>query len=40
VAPPSTIARFGAFKADTINARVFARNNGQALQIMDRAGWK
>lgn len=40
VAPPSTIARFGTFKADTINARVFARNNAQALQIMDRAGWK
>ncbi|MCO4054446.1 MAG: Fe(3+) ABC transporter substrate-binding protein [Bosea sp.] len=40
VAPPPTIARFGAFKSDTINARVFARNNAQALQIMDRAGWK
>jgi iron(III) transport system substrate-binding protein len=40
VAAPSTIARFGAFKADQINARVFARNNAQALKIMDRAGWK
>jgi iron(III) transport system substrate-binding protein len=40
VAPPSTIARFGAFKADQLNAGVFARNNTLALQIMDRAGWK
>jgi iron(III) transport system substrate-binding protein len=40
VAPPSTIAPFGTFKADQLNARVFARNNAQALQIMDRAGWK
>lgn len=40
VAPPPTIARFGTFKADSLNARVFARNNAQALQIMDRAGWK
>jgi iron(III) transport system substrate-binding protein len=40
VAPPSTIAGFGTFKADQLNARVFARNNAQALQIMDRAGWK
>ncbi len=37
---PPTIARFGEFKADSLNARVFARNNAQALQIMDRAGWK
>lgn len=40
VAPPSTIGRFGTFKPDQLNARVFARNNAQALQIMDRAGWK
>jgi iron(III) transport system substrate-binding protein len=40
VAPPSTIARFGTFKADQLNASVFARNNTQALQIMDRASWK
>jgi iron(III) transport system substrate-binding protein len=40
VPAPSSITRFGSFKADQINARVFARNNAQALQIMDRAGWK
>ncbi len=40
LAPPTSVARFGTFKADQLNARVFARNNAQALQIMDRAGWK
>lgn len=40
VAPPSSIARFGTFRADALNARVFARNNAEALRIMDRAGWK
>jgi iron(III) transport system substrate-binding protein len=40
VALPPSIAGFGTFKADSLNARVFARNNAEALQIMDRAGWK
>jgi iron(III) transport system substrate-binding protein len=40
VALPQSITGFGAFKADGLNARVFARNNAEALQIMDRAGWK
>jgi iron(III) transport system substrate-binding protein len=40
VAPPKSIAGFGSFKADNLNARVFARNNAEALKIMDRAGWK
>jgi iron(III) transport system substrate-binding protein len=40
VAPPPTIAAFGMFKPDQLNARVYARNNAAALQIMDRAGWK
>ncbi len=39
-APPAAIAGFGTFKADQLNARVFARNNAEALRIMDRAGWK
>jgi iron(III) transport system substrate-binding protein len=39
-APPQSIAGFGTFKADALNARVFARNNAEALKIMDRAGWK
>ncbi len=30
----------GTFKEDPLNARVYAQNNGEALKIMDRAGWK
>lgn len=37
---PAEIASFGRFKADQLNARVFARNNAEALRIMDRTGWK
>jgi iron(III) transport system substrate-binding protein len=37
---PKTIAALGTFKVDSLNARVFAKNNGEALKIMDRAGWK
>lgn len=37
---PKTIASFGAFKIDSLNAAVFAKNNAEALKIMDRAGWK
>jgi iron(III) transport system substrate-binding protein len=34
-----TLASFGEFKEDPLNASVFGRNNEAALQIMDRAGW-
>ena len=34
------IATWGDFKEDELNARVYARNNAEALKIMDRAGWK
>jgi iron(III) transport system substrate-binding protein len=34
------VAGFGEFKEDSLNAAVFGRNNLDALQIMDRAGWK
>jgi iron(III) transport system substrate-binding protein len=34
------IAAWGKFKEDQLNAQVFARNNAEALKIMDRAGWK
>ena len=34
------IAAWGKFKEDSLNAQVFARNNAEALKIMDRAGWK
>jgi iron(III) transport system substrate-binding protein len=37
---PPHIAKWGTFKEDQLNAGVFARNNAQALRLMDRAGWK
>ena len=37
---PSAVMGFGAFREDKLNAGVFARNNADALKIMDRAGWK
>lgn len=39
---PPTIASFtpANVKFDQLNARVFARNNAEALRIMDRAGWR
>jgi iron(III) transport system substrate-binding protein len=40
VPAPARIAAWGAFRQDQLNAATFARNNAQALQIMDRAGWK
>ncbi|MGQ0676040.1 MAG: Fe(3+) ABC transporter substrate-binding protein [Rhodospirillales bacterium] len=33
------IAAWGAFKEDQLNARIYAKNNAEALRIMDRAGW-
>lgn len=40
VKPHPTVAAWGAFKSDTLSAATFGRNNGEALKIMDRAGWK
>lgn len=34
------LAAWGKFKEDQLNAAVFAKNNAEALKIMDRAGWK
>jgi iron(III) transport system substrate-binding protein len=34
------LAAWGKFKEDRLNAQVFAKNNAEALKIMDRAGWK
>jgi len=31
---------FGSFREDSVNAARFGANNPQALQIMDRAGWR
>jgi iron(III) transport system substrate-binding protein len=35
-----TLASYGTFKEDALNAAVFGRNGEEALKIMDRAGWK
>jgi iron(III) transport system substrate-binding protein len=40
VAIDSVVQGFGEFKEDTLSAAVFGRNNAEALQICDRAGWK
>lgn len=40
VAPHPTVAAWGEFKTDSLNAAVFGKNNADALKIMDRAGWK
>lgn len=34
------LVKWGSFKEDTLNAATFAKNARQALEIMDRAGWK
>lgn len=40
VAMPKLLAEWGEFKEDPSNAAVFARNNAEALKLMDREGWK
>ena len=40
VTPPPWVSEYGAFNEDRLNAQVFARNNAEALRIMDRAGWR
>jgi iron(III) transport system substrate-binding protein len=40
IAPHSTLAGFGEFKQDELNAATFGANGPQALQIMQRAGWR
>lgn len=35
-----TVAAWGEFKRDSLNASIYGANNGEALKIMDRAGWK
>ena len=37
---PSPLDTFGDFKEDTLNAQLFASLNSEAVQIMDKAGWK
>ncbi|MEM9022043.1 MAG: extracellular solute-binding protein, partial [Planctomycetota bacterium] len=38
--PAETVEGFGAFKGDPLNAQVLGDNNREAVQIMDRAGWR
>lgn len=35
-----SLAAFGTFTADSLSAQIFGQNNAEALQIMDRAGWR
>ncbi|MGN8226659.1 Fe(3+) ABC transporter substrate-binding protein [Gracilimonas sp. BCB1] len=34
------LEEFGEFKSDAVNVSALGRNNPEAIQIMDRAGWK
>jgi iron(III) transport system substrate-binding protein len=40
VEPHPTLAGWGKFKEDALNAAVYGKNNAEALRVMDRAGWK
>jgi iron(III) transport system substrate-binding protein len=40
VKPPEVLAQFGTFKEDKLNPAVFGRNNGEALRLADRGGWR
>ena len=40
VTSPPWVSEYGDFREDQLNAGVFARNNAEALRIMDRAGWR
>ncbi len=40
VTSPPWVSEYGSFREDQLNAQVFARNNAEALRIMDRAGWR
>ena len=36
----ATLKSFGDFKADKLNLTILGGNNGKAVRLMDRAGWK
>ncbi len=36
----ATLASWGEFKSDSVNLTLLGENNREALQLMDRAGWK
>ncbi len=35
-----TLNSFGEFKADTLSLTILGKNNGKAVRLMDRAGWR
>ena len=37
---PPTLASWGEFKSDSVNLTLLGENNREALQLMDRAGWR
>jgi len=40
VAPSSVVQQFGPFKADTLPIAALGENNGAAVKLLDRAGWR
>jgi iron(III) transport system substrate-binding protein len=40
VKPAEILAQLGTFKEDKLNPAVFGRNNGEALKLADRGGWR
>ena len=40
VEPPAVLKQFGTFKADTVSAYKFGKNNRQAIRMMNRARWR
>lgn len=37
---PQVLQDFGAYNSDAVNVSALGRNNPEAIQLMDRAGWK
>jgi iron(III) transport system substrate-binding protein len=40
IQPHPTLAEFGEFKQDTLNASTYGENAAEAVKLMDQAGWK
>jgi iron(III) transport system substrate-binding protein len=40
VAAPEVTKFLGPFREDTLNAAVYGRNNGAALKLADKSGWR
>ena len=40
IPPSATLKAWGEFKADSLNLERLGELNGEALRLMDRAGWK